>query len=363
VNIRAAAAVFVMLVPSLASGHEIGTTNVRLNSDRAGHWIATITTAPRALLNTLEAEAGEPRTPDVDASTLRRHLEPRLGQIASHLGLRFDGIPCRPLVAIDTLEVPADVTRPSYVALSASCDAATTPSTITWRDDLVYSTYAVVLEHDRRTQTVWVEGDATASLSLQSDAASGARPAIVWQYLRLGFEHILPRGLDHILFVLGMFLLTRSVRPILVQVTSFTLAHSLTLGLTMYGVVSLPSSVVEPLIAISIAYVAIENILMDRIAPWRPVVVFGFGLLHGMGFAGVLRDLHLPRASFVPALVSFNLGVELAQLTVIALAFACTRAVWQRGGQQWYRARVVVPASAAIALTALVWTVERVAGY
>jgi hypothetical protein len=152
------------------------------------------------------------------------------------------------------------------------------------------------------------------------------------------------------------------LRPILAQVTSFTVAHSLTLALTMYGVVSLPPSIVEPLIAVSIAYVAIENIFMERVAPWRPVVVFLFGLLHGMGFAGVLRELQLPRASFVPALVSFNVGIELAQLTVIALAFICTLGFYRRDAG-WYRARVVVPGSAAIALTALVWTVERVAGY
>jgi hypothetical protein len=130
----------------------------------------------------------------------------------------------------------------------------------------------------------------------------------------------------------------------------------------MYGVVSLRSTIVEPLIAVSIAYVAVENIFMERVAPWRPVVVFLFGLLHGMGFAGVLRELRLPRASFVPALVSFNVGIELAQLTVIALAFIGTYALVRRDAG-WYRARVVIPGSAAIALTALVWTVERVAGH
>jgi hypothetical protein len=168
-----------------------------------------------------------------------------------------------------------------------------------------------------------------------------------------------PKGLDHILFVLGMFLLTRAVRPILLQVTAFTLAHSLTLGLTMDGVVSLPSRIVEPLIAVSIVYVAVENVMTTRVTPWRPAVVFVFGLLHGMGFAGVLRELHLPRGEFIPALISFNVGIELAQLTVIAIAFACTRGVWCRD-PRWYRARVVVPASAAIAVTALMWTVQRV---
>jgi hypothetical protein len=362
VKTGAAALVVSLMVASTAAGHEIGTTNVRLGSDSPGHWMATITTGPQALLNKLEAETGQPPTHGLDASALRLQLEPLLPRMASHFDLRFDGAPCRPVVAIETLEVPADITRAAYAVLTASCDAPANPSTVAWRDDLVYSTYAVVLEHDRQIQTVWVEGDETASLSLRQQPTSNGRAAIVAQYLRLGFEHILPKGLDHILFVLGMFLLTRSVRPILAQVTSFTVAHSLTLALTMYGVVSLRPAVVEPLIAVSIVYVAVENIFMERVAPWRPVVVFLFGLLHGMGFAGVLRDLRLPRASFVPALVSFNIGIELAQLTVIALAFICTHALWRRDAG-WYRARVVVPGSAAIALTALVWTVERVAGY
>jgi len=167
-----------------------------------------------------------------------------------------------------------------------------------------------------------------------------------------------PEGLDHILFVLGIFLLTTQLRPVLVQVTSFTIAHSVTLGLTMYGVVSLTPRIVEPLIALSIAYVAIENMVTARLTPWRPAVVFGFGLLHGMGFAGALKELNLARSEFLPALVSFNVGIELAQLTVIATAFIAV-ALWHRD-KPWYRPRFVLPASAAIAATGLFWTVQRI---
>ncbi len=115
------------------------------------------------------------------------------------------------------------------------------------------------------------------------------------QYLSLGYTHILPKGLDHILFVLGLFLLSPRLRPMLLQVTAFTIAHSITLGLSIYGIVSLPSRIVEPLIALSIAYVAIENLVTRELKPWRLALVFMFGLLHGMGFAGVLRELGLPR--------------------------------------------------------------------
>jgi hypothetical protein len=122
----------------------------------------------------------------------------------------------------------------------------------------------------------------------------------------------------------------------------------------MYGVVSLPSRVVEPAIALSIACVAIENVITSRLHPWRVVVVFVFGLLHGMGFAGVLRELGLPRRQFVPALVSFNVGVEAGQLVVIAVAMLLFA--------QWLRnRRFVVACSVAIALTGLFWTVQRIA--
>jgi hydrogenase/urease accessory protein HupE len=184
-----------------------------------------------------------------------------------------------------------------------------------------------------------------------------ARLAVAAEYVALGFTHILPGGLDHILFVLGIFLLAQRARPVLAQVTAFTLAHSITLGLAMYGVLSLPSRIVEPLIALSIVYVAVENVLRPRLTPWRVAVVFCFGLLHGLGFAGALRELGLPRSQFLLALVTFNVGVELGQLAVLAAAFVLV-ASWARH-EQWYRSRVVVPASLAIAAVGLWWTLER----
>jgi hypothetical protein len=178
-------------------------------------------------------------------------------------------------------------------------------------------------------------------------------------YLKLGFEHILPKGLDHILFVVGLFLLGSRWRPLLWQVTAFTIAHSVTLALSIYGIVALSPRIVEPLIAASIAYVAIENIITSRLHWWRPVVVFVFGLLHGLGFAGVLTELGLPRNEFVPALVAFNVGVEAGQLAVIALAFLAVG--WFRN-QKWYRRAIVIPVSVAIALVGTYWAVERVVG-
>jgi len=185
-----------------------------------------------------------------------------------------------------------------------------------------------------------------------------ARLEIIQQYAALGFTHILPKGLDHILFVLGLFLLATRVSPLLWQVTAFTVAHSITFGLAMYGVLALPPTLVEPLIAASIVYVAVENIFTARLHAWRVFIVFGFGLLHGLGFAGVLNEIGLPRAEFLTGLISFNVGVELGQLTVIVLAFLAVGLGFRN--RPWYRQRIVVPASAVIALVGLYWTVERV---
>jgi hypothetical protein len=211
-------------------------------------------------------------------------------------------------------------------------------------------------------------GEATTPvpLRLESAAATPSSVALVaepgrWhvarQYLWLGFTHILPEGTDHILFVLGLFLLSCRAKPLLWQVTAFTVAHSITLGLAMYGVIRLPSAVVEPLIAASIAFVAIENICTLELKPWRPFVVFGFGLIHGLGFSSVLLSLGLPRNDFATALVTFNGGVELGQLTVITAAF-CVVGWWRR--REWYRRGIVIPISLLIAATGLFWTAQRI---
>ena len=148
------------------------------------------------------------------------------------------------------------------------------------------------------------------------------------------------------------------MRPLLVQGTCFTVAHSITLALSLYGVVELPPSIVEPLIALSIAYVAIENLFMRGLSPWRPVVVFAFGLLHGLGFAGVLTELGLPQDQFVTALVGFNVGVEFGQLSVILGAWLLL-ALWQMS-ETTYRRTVIIPGSLCIAAVGLYWTFERV---
>ena len=176
-------------------------------------------------------------------------------------------------------------------------------------------------------------------------------------YAELGFIHIIPRGFDHILFIIGLFLLSPKLKLLLWQVSAFTIAHTITLALAATGQVRLPPEIVEPLIALSIVWIAVENLLTNRLQRWRIGVVFCFGLLHGLGFAGVLLDIGLSGAHFYSALLAFNLGVELGQLTVIGLCFLLVGWMMQK---PVYRGRVVVPASYVIALIGAYWMVERI---
>ena len=179
-----------------------------------------------------------------------------------------------------------------------------------------------------------------------------------WVYLKLGYTHILPNGFDHILFVLGIFFLNPKLKPVLWQATAFTIAHSITLGLAMYGIIKPLNLIVEPLIALSIVFVAVENILTTQLKWWRILIVFCFGLIHGCGFASALNELGLPPNDYLISLVSFNIGVELGQVSIILLAFLII-GKWV-GEKTWYRQRVLLPVSFMIGTIGLYWTIERI---
>ncbi|PKV48041.1 HupE/UreJ protein [Aquimarina sp. MAR_2010_214] len=186
--------------------------------------------------------------------------------------------------------------------------------------------------------------------------------AMPWQekfllFIKAGVEHIIPKGLDHILFVLGLFFSSLILGRLLWQVTAFTLAHTITLALAAFGFVQAPIDIVEPLIALSIVWVAVENCVFKQTNKWRPFIVFSFGLLHGLGFATVLSEYGLPKNNFIPSLLAFNIGVEIGQLLVLVTASAL---VWFIRHKSWYRRRIQIPASLMIALVGLFWFIERV---
>ena len=178
-----------------------------------------------------------------------------------------------------------------------------------------------------------------------------------FNWLKQGFLHVIPAGLDHILFILGLFFLSPKLKDLLTQSLVFTLAHSITLGLTVAGKIPFHGNIIEPLIALSIAYVAIENLFIKELKPWRLAVIFALGLLHGMGFGSVMSELPMNPSQLVVPIIGFNLGVEVAQVAILLIALGATYS-WQKEKEyQWLR----IGASLAIAATGLIWTVQRIA--
>ena len=204
-----------------------------------------------------------------------------------------------------------------------------------------------------------------ATLSPILDDAGNERSA--WStaalYINIGIGHIVPNGLDHILFVLAVFLASVRLRALLIQISAFTVAHTVTLALVAGGVFTPPPAVVEPLIALTIGFVAFENVLFKEMTKWRPAIVFGFGLIHGMGFAGFFGELGLPPGQFWSALIGFNIGVEFGQLGIVAVAAILSllirKALNDPAGTRQYRRFVVLPGSALIGLIGFWWAIER----
>ena len=353
-------AYLLLLLPLLlgpqALAHEIGESRVIIAHD-ATSWTALLTTAPTPLINRLERLAGLAPSHDLDEARALALLTQFQSDLPAHVHVEIDGVPVASRATLDRLELPADFVRPALLVLKVEGFLPQTAREMTFQFDLLKSRYALQLSG----RTYWLEGDAPSPPMPLDPIATDTLPRLVAQYLQLGFTHIIPAGADHVLFVLGLVLLTTRLRPLITQITAFTAAHCLTLFLAVEGIVALPASVVEPLIALSISYVAIENILVRQMTPWRPLLVFGFGLMHGLGFAGVLTELGLPAQDRLAAVLAFNLGVEAGQLAVVGLAFGLVLVWWK--DRPWYRNRLVHPASATIALTGLYWTAERVIGF
>jgi len=295
--------------------------------------------------------------PNALAERIRAFQESYLAGI----NIAFDGQPAT--LHLVSAQIPdiGDTTlqRLSTLSLRGAVPDGASAFTWTYAEEFGASAVRVGPTRENIIRTTFLNAGVTSeAFPLDDSLVAKNTLEVAVEYLILGFEHIVPKGLDHILFVLGIFLLSLHWKPLLYQVTAFTIAHSITLGLSLYGLVSLPPSIVEPLIALSICYVALENVLTADLKPWRVYVVFAFGLLHGLGFAGVLIELGLPRNEFLTALITFNVGVELGQLTVITAAFAIV-GYWFRE-KPWYRRHIVIPVSLLIAATGAYWTVERI---
>jgi hypothetical protein len=348
------------VLPAPAWAHDLERTHVVITVAADRTFVLEIKNDPTWLLMRLETFAGGTVPPDMTSGERDARLRELSSTFIDRVVLFTSGREIRP-AAVEYVPPPTAHPSDSAQQLATFRLTGVLPSDaqmMRWLYGLVIDPYPLTIRRaDRIATTEWINGsDWSSTIDLASQSARRARFDVAREYLRLGYVHILPKGLDHILFVLGLFLLNVRLRPVLLQVTTFTVAHSITLALSMYEVVSLPSQVVEPLIALSIAYVAIENLATTEVRPWRLGLVFAFGLLHGLGFAGVLAQLGLPREEFLTALLSFNVGVEAGQLTVITVALMML--AWSRD-RSWYHRAVVMPASLAIAATGIYWTIAR----
>lgn len=366
------------IINNSASADVVKPALIEINVDAKGIVAIEVRASIEALLTGINAQykntKDAPNADEYDAlrvlqsDDLEKKFKPFEQRFLAEIAL-LDHASQRIPLTITKVKIPErgyiKVPRISIIHLSAEIDLQT--PALQWYYPLAFGDNAVRLRQVNKAQQQWHWSEwqwlrkdkASTPFSLTEIVTKRATYQVIIEYIVIGFEHIVPKGTDHILFILALFFFSSQMKPLLWQITMFTAAHTITLGLAMNGVISLPANIVEPLIALSIAYAGFENIFAkSTLHRSRLVLVFAFGLLHGMGFASVLSDFGMPDDAFATALISFNVGVELGQLAVVAFAFAII-AFWFRH-KSWYRKGVVIPVSALIAVIGLVWAVERV---
>lgn len=325
--------------------HE-GTLRVTTIQIEGDEYVVDVPIEPLATLNRIELAAGEELT-DSEVDAFRR-LSMRVPDVNRALTIIFI-TPAQHVRA-----TPRVVIGPRAVELRGAVPAGSTH--LRFRNALASGDSVVALKDGPVESRTPLHGDeASVALPLRAPVS---RIATFAGYLRLGVLHILPRGLDHILFILALFFLSSRIRTLLAQVSTFTVAHTLTLGAAMYGLVRVPPGVVEPLIALSIAFVAIQNLRGAADTHSRIAVVAAFGLLHGLGFASALSETGLPADERLLALAGFNCGVELAQLLVVGAAALTVKIASTRLADA--HRRIAVPLSVVIAVIGLCWTIVRI---
>lgn len=363
----------VFMLPAAADVVRPALVEISINVNGTYH--IEIRTSIEALLTDIGANYKNTKdAPGADAYDKLRVLPPEQLQIvfepfkpefASAVELEFDGE--RVPMTVTRVEIPEPgypkVPRISVVTLEGEVDRTT--SQVRWYYPARFGDNAVrvrqvdeINEKWHWSEWQWLRTDKRSEqFSLAEIFTRRPIHTVIGEYVLAGFKHILPLGMDHILFVFGLFLLSLHLKPLLWQVTMFTVAHTITLGLATNGVISLPDNIVEPLIALSIAYVGIENVWHKELHKSRLLLVFVFGLLHGMGFASVLKEFGMPDDAFMTALISFNIGVEFGQLAIILIALFLVG--WFRN-KVWYRAAIIIPNSLTIAVIGLYWTYDRI---
>jgi hydrogenase/urease accessory protein HupE len=286
-------------------------------------------------------------------------LAKRSGAVAALLTPRFEVAADGHVLSCRSSEAPSPSPDQQSVRLRFSCAPSGAAGVVRVR--------AMLFPYDPKHQTflnVYDQGALQAQAILDRDHAAfeyfaGSRQgvlAVARRFVPAGAHHILI-GPDHLLFLIGLLLLGGSLRQLALVVTAFTLAHSVTLSLAVLGLVNAPSRLVEPAIALSIVYVGIDNLMVRSGRDLRPWIAGGFGLIHGFGFASVLREMELPRRALGWTLFSFNVGVEIGQLAVVVVVASALAALRTRS--EWAGRRLAVIGSVAVVAAGSVWFVQR----
>ena len=217
-----------------------------------------------------------------------------------------------------------------------------------------HQTFLNVYEGNALTQAILDKG--RSSFEYFSGSRQGVS-AVVRKFVPSGIHHILI-GPDHLLFLVGLLLLGGTLRKLLLVVTAFTVAHSITLSLAALNILSPPASIIEPAIALSIVYVGADNLLAKDGRDMRALIAFAFGFIHGFGFANVLREMDLPSRALGWSLFSFNLGVELGQMVVVVAVASLLSAL--RSRSEAFGRRVAFAGSIVVIVAGAFWFVQRV---
>jgi hydrogenase/urease accessory protein HupE len=338
------------LVPRAASAHEVGLSRGEYQLE--GSTLGVQLMFARAELLGMVPALDEDRDGFLSAGDLVAGREALKGTLRSGLAVRAGGEDCQ----LDSQD--ARLVEEDGVALEAkfTCARAAGRATVEVR---LLQQFAPGHRHLARATSA---GAVVDSVLLQSApivevGASAEQGSVVGPMLWTGVIHILG-GLDHLVFLFGLILVGGTLRGLVATITAFTVAHSITIALAVLGVWSPSPSIIEPAIALSVAYVGIENFFVKS-ADRRWLITFPFGLVHGFGFAGALGELAVPRDQLVPALVAFNLGVEAGQLAVLAVALPVL--LWARK-RQWFLTYGVRGLSTVVVLLGVTWFALRVMG-
>ncbi len=255
--------------------------------------------------------------------------------------------------------------RPRKTLLTYTIQLREWPKTLSWQYNKEYGDSALryqVFEKNEYnwSQWHWLRNGATSGVIDINHPEPMTTMQRMLQFVSIGFEHVIPLGWDHILFIIGMALSSLMWRRLLLLVSAFTLAHTLTLGLAMLDVVEISGRIIEPLIAFSIAYVAIENLLPNPSIKQKSIIVFLFGLVHGLGFASMLKSFKMSSDNFLSTLISFNIGVELAQIVIVSGVVLLLFFI--KSLNLNYKKIAIVPTSIVISLIGIWWGIERITG-